>query len=76
MDDVIPGVDELEVSGAPKANKKSKGNPENRPIMFADPYSPSIKAKKIDNMRKECISKMGERNFDKVYKYLQKVCSE
>ena len=81
VDDIVPGVDEMDVSGAgPRVSKKVKGtgaggHPQNRqhPVLFADPFSPSIKAKKIDNMRRECIRKMGQRNFDKVYKYLHSV---
>merc|ERR1712226_1695998 len=73
VEDAYDGeADTDDVGGGGALNRRGGTvNPENRPLVFVDAYSPSVKARKIANMRSECKKKMGEKNFDKVYKYLQ-----
>ena len=65
----FPPEDEQGQEEARDGRGNSK-NPDNRPLLFVDAYSPSVKAKKMEKMRSECISKMGLKNFHKVYNYL------
>ncbi|XP_063720698.1 uncharacterized protein LOC134847552 [Symsagittifera roscoffensis] len=68
-DSDFPPEDEQGQEEARDGRGNSK-NPDNRPLLFVDAYSPSVKAKKMEKMRSECISKMGLKNFHKVYNYL------